>query len=210
MSIQMEDIAGQLGDLRAGLADGIQREMRKVNRDMVNAMGEYLEGKVEKDVFGRASSPDGRGWRPFSPLTRAVYRATGRPLVLGGRGAMKRSFLIGDGGNLWRVTPKGFVYGSKLKRRGHVVARTFQETFKIPKSANDKRKAVRVRSFMMATAGVPAPGVGKQLTHPGRRLLFWTSQWRKGCASILEDYLTRAIVTATRKAASTVRRRQTR
>lgn len=185
----------------------IEREFEKDLPIILELMALQLEENVVNEVFGKQKSPKGQAWKRISKLTLAVRRGLKQPskkLGIGPRRKMLRSFEVGGPGNLFKLRKDGFKYGSKLKKNNKFVAGTFQTRFKMPKKKTataqaagsrrgsiqagiQKNAAKRIRRFMVAVAGVPAPGKGRQLNHPNRQILEMTSKWERQLAAILEE-----------------------
>jgi len=186
-------LADQLMGMSDELLPGMEAELERVRPEMLEEMAGAVEARVQEDVFGARMSPYGDRWRPLAPLTRLSKVLGGGSAPGQGRsGKLRRSFLIGDPNNVFEVHDWGFVYGSKLRKGGASVAASFQETYSMPKTDDffggegfmerkkrGKRSVMRfnigkrakIRQFMLATAGIPAPGPGRSLAHPGRRIM---------------------------------------
>ncbi len=205
--LRVSNISQQLGRLGDGLTGETAKAFKRNWRPMCEDMGERLELHVEVDVFGKARTPAGTPWTEMAPATRALYAVQGKRPILGGgpTDPMRMSFKIGAPGNLWRITKRGFVFGSKLSRKGYLVARTFQERFKIPKRRTDEKAAGRVRRFFHGMIGVPMPAPGNQLEHPARRIIAWTPRWIDSLGDIALEWLTRAVQAGQDKATAEVR-----
>ena len=186
--VEFSNLEEQLKVLQQGMSEGVRKKWESNSGEMIEAMGDELEDLVA-DVFKTKRSPDGIRWKDYAPLTREVYQATGQTADLGGT-KMPQSFQIDGPGNLWRPRKWGFSFGSVLKAvTGYFVAKTFQMAFKIPRSAGDHEAAGRVRRWMAAMTGVPAPREGGQLTHPKRVILKWTQKWVDRILKVAEDFL---------------------
>ncbi len=221
MPMRVTNIAGQIGALGKSLPKNYAKHWKGNYADMLEEMGGTLADLVDEQ-FKKGTEPDGSKWKAYAPLTRKVYAKTGQTLQLGGT-TMRRSFQIGQRGNFWKPTKRGFTYGSKLKPSGVKkrvnAAQSFGQEYKIPKSVDaaqifEKRrkkgklgsasavrrarkrqvsKAAKVRAYMGAVAGVHAPGVGKQLTHPARATLYWTAAYQQKILDVAERALVIAI-----------------
>ena len=151
---------------------------------------------------------------------------------LGGE-ILPRSFNLGGRGNVFKVqAKKGLVYGSNLKSGRHVVARTFAEDYKIPRTVDRKAimqkalrsakmggakkvraaerkqagKAARVRAYMGAKTGIYAPAAGNQLHHPARPLIYWTPKWEEALTKVAINSLALSLRQATSTAQAAVDR----
>ena len=160
---------------------------------MFNEMGKTLAVLVDEDVFGDQADPHGRPWKRVSPLTLKVREGQGQGgnTRLGGS-ALRKSFMIGGRGNIFKKRRNGFIYGTGLSKGSIGVGASFQDTYTMPSSpgggAFDAPPAeeaqgrqddagARIRGFMGAVAGVYAPAPGNVLTHPGRQILDWSPEW---------------------------------
>lgn len=199
-------------------------------RGMCMSIAGTLERQIHRNVFAAQAEPSGAKWEPISPLTKKVREGTGKfsgSSRLGGL-AMRKSFQVGQPGNLLKIHAKaGFEFGSKLKQRSHLVAKTFASRFKMPrdvqvakgggksakyyksKMRRKRTKGDKIRGFMLAVAGVYAPAPGKQLEHPARPLIYWTPAWERECDKIVVKYVDAAFERAWRDVDSEVRRAQT-
>lgn len=189
----MSNTAAQLVTLGNLLPKEVEKRYSQNFRPMVMDIVDELERRIEQDVFGKQAEPGGASWPRAAPITLKVRQTLAKQDGgrLGGR-VLRGSFKKGKRGNKLTIRRRqGFEFGSNLRARGHLVGKTFQSSFKIPKSASDKKKAARVRAFMGWAAGVHAPAPGKQLRHPGRKIIEWTPKWIRASSEIVNEHLVR-------------------
>lgn len=205
MGIRVSNIARQIG----ALGQHLTKEQRRAWDAGFTAMGEEMGGVLEAkmaECFAKQQEPDGTRWAPMSPLTKAIYTEDGKSHRLGGN-AMRQSFNLGARGNVFKVQArKGIVYGSNQKHGRYVVARTFAENFRMPRSAGDVRKAQRIRNWMQGKVGIPAPKPGGQLHHPARPLIYWTPKWEEALTKVAINSLALSLQQAASTAQAAVDR----
>lgn len=132
--------------------------------------------------FKNQTDVEGRGWKNrygqkgLSPLTLKIRSD---PFGRGGKKGSKKaggrklmaSLRQGGGGNIAKVLDAGVEFGSGLKAgKGYLVVVTFQQTYKMPKKV-DGVEHQKISRWMLWKVGIPAPGPGKQLVHPGREVI---------------------------------------
>lgn len=173
--MKMQNIGTQMQAFGQAVTKGLPSQWDKNGGDLVDDMGDQLDDMIRLDVFSKAMSPTGAPWAPYSPLTKDIYRAQGKQLKLGGD-TLKRSFQIGQRGNLWKPGKFRFQLGSTLRARGKLVARGFQAAYRFPRS---DKAAAKMRRYLGALTGKGAPKKGGKLTHPARKIVGWKPSWSK-------------------------------
>lgn len=202
------NLSQQLGALGASLSQHVRRRWDESFADTCALMAAELEDAIADDVFAKQAEPSGKSWDAISPLTEKVREGTGAGggKRLGGN-KLPDSFKRGMRGSVFKVKGRsGFVFGSDLRGGGrHLVGRTFATDYKMPKNidakggkgakfykrklATQRGKAARIRAFMFAVTGIPAPAPGKQLHHPARKIVYWTRAWEQRCNKVIHNVL---------------------
>lgn len=143
-------------------------------------VAQQLSDLIVEEVFDEAKTPDGQPWLQLSGLTTLLRSSLGlggtRPGEGDSDGDLRASFLLDGPENIFQETNEGFIFGSGIVRDGESVVEAFQETFATPQRPNSE-EARSIRSFFIQFTGVPAPGEGKVLAHPGRRVLDLPPAW---------------------------------
>lgn len=188
--VNLADTLARMGD---GARRGAVQAVRTRKKEILTAMAGRLEKHVIEDVFGKQASPRGVPWQPLSPLTLAIRRALGiggNKAGIGPANAMINSFRIGGPGNHFALSDKGFTYGSDLRRKGHLVAKTFQEMFAVPTTeGNVEAKRERIRGFIFALTGWRSPGKGRHFAHLAREIIDLPMAWLKDLLDVAQGFV---------------------
>lgn len=192
------NLSDQLGRFSAAARGRAAEAVRRQRKDILTGMAGVMERHILEDVFNRQATPRGVPWAALQPLTILLRRALGIPGTKAGTGpanAMIQSFRIGGAGNHFSLTATGFEYGSDLRRKGHLVASTFQQMYAIPKAgAGAEAKRERIRGFIFALTGWRSPGKGKHFAHLAREIIDLPMPWLKDMADVAMSFAVAAAI----------------